>query len=602
MVHFFSVCVFLGLQQIHFELITSNHCQLGASSNKMMSEETFDAMTSSFKAESQASSSVTCSPCTKEMIESETYRCTQCLEVATEDVFCENCILIHVRKGHSVIDCRGYTPKVCDKHKNLCRMYCNDCKTVFCFECIGPHCKHGFIPVSEKACEVRKEIFEYLGEFEKLAKPMSVQESQVRSVLSHHQALYPGLTLDTLVDFLCEKFSASLRNDGQNLVNIVEKKSVACSETEANQNVFVVSQKSGDQIASLRKMLSMSDGVCVSTFVESTSQLNSSIEEQKKELNVFTVRSWTNSLDNIIKSSVTSALAVWEFPNVVRQNILFVDVVKALQPSSYCRSTPFETHWRNEFCVDIHLADIYRHTRQSFDVRRSATTETKTKMPLINTTLNFVSSAESLQFHCIEGFSNRKKHGSQIWQMKKYLVPISGEGSSVFTYGNDVAISIKFGKHYEVTFTRQSNSVVSNYTGWSNLNAHYFPQMNQFSNKLLLKKGDKPLFFLRDLESSQYWVVIAWNSSDLSLTFYYENQKIDKYPCKSKPCSITAFENVLVYAESSGSLTFVHLMSRIYIEVSSQEHGMNCIDNICFDSFDADRKGQVVLFNYKDRL
>ena len=280
---------------------------------------------------------------------------------------------------------------------------------VFCFKCIGPHCKHDFVPVSDKACEVRKEIFEYLGEFEKLAKPMSVQESQVRSVLSHHQALYPGLTLDTLVDFLCEKFSASLRNDGQNLVNIVEKKSVACSETEANQNVFVVSQKSGDQIASLRKMLSMSDGVCVSTFLESTSQLEPSIEEQKKELNVFTVRSWTNSLDNIIKGSVASAVAAWEFPNVLRQNIWCLDVVTAV---AY--------HWKEALCIDIYTGSM----RYLYGV--PCICLSKLNINFCNSSFNAVASALSLQFHCITGTYGK-------WKVKKYSIPFTGGAPPVFS-------------------------------------------------------------------------------------------------------------------------------------------------------------------------
>ena len=251
-------------------------------------------------------------------------------------------------------------------------------------------------------------------DFEKLAKPMSVQESQVRSVLSHHQALYPGLTLDNLVGFLREKFSVCLRNDGQNLMNIVKKKSMPNSKSEANQNVFVVSKKSSDQIASLRKMLSMSDGVCVSTFVESTSQLKSSIEEQKKELNVFTVRTWTNSLDNIIKSSVASALAAWEFPNALRQNILLVDVV-----------TTTDYRWKDEFCVNIHMP---------YDFRQCVDTSGAHKN-FCNSTLEFVTSALSLQFHCIERFSNRsnlKKSPSNFWQIKKYT--ITGGASSVFFF------------------------------------------------------------------------------------------------------------------------------------------------------------------------
>ena len=109
----------------------------------------------------QQSSIFNCHFCRKKMVQTEVYRCGSCLSDLQENetgVFCETCILIHIRKGCEVFDCKGYTPQICGVHQNLCLMYCSDCETIFCFNCIGPHCQHRFMAASEKAAEVRKDL------------------------------------------------------------------------------------------------------------------------------------------------------------------------------------------------------------------------------------------------------------------------------------------------------------------------------------------------------------------------------------------------------------------------------------------------------------
>ena len=111
-----------------------------------------------------------CDNCQESLTDTEIYRCKTC-DSQTDEVirswFCELCVAaLHMKKGHEICDYRGYKPKVCEKHRKLCVLFCDDCEIVFCDKCVILHCEHHYRPVPEKACDVRKSIFELLTTFE----------------------------------------------------------------------------------------------------------------------------------------------------------------------------------------------------------------------------------------------------------------------------------------------------------------------------------------------------------------------------------------------------------------------------------------------------
>ena len=113
------------------------------------------------------------------------FRCRTCYNScgelsSAEKFFCSICIVaLHLRQKHDVIDHRGFSPAVCDKHVNLLQYFCEDWKVLFCSQCTECHTKHDFKSVSAKACEVRKTVFAFISDFEELSKPIKHLEDIV---------------------------------------------------------------------------------------------------------------------------------------------------------------------------------------------------------------------------------------------------------------------------------------------------------------------------------------------------------------------------------------------------------------------------------------
>ena len=130
--------------------------------------------------EDSETTTLICDNCKESLNDIECYQCKTCAtqnDGGLKSWFCELCVAaLHIKKGHEICDYRGYKPKVCEKHRKLCLLFCDDCQIVFCDKCVGPHCKHQYRPASEKATDVRKSIFEFLTNFEDLAKPVKRRE------------------------------------------------------------------------------------------------------------------------------------------------------------------------------------------------------------------------------------------------------------------------------------------------------------------------------------------------------------------------------------------------------------------------------------------
>ena len=282
----------------------------------------------------QQTSNFDCYFCRKKMVQTEIYRCGSCLSDLQEGetrVFCENCILIHIRKGCEVVDNKGYTPQICDVHQNLCLMYCSDCETTFCFNCIGPHCPHRFMPASEKASEVRKEIFEALEKFDKLSKSMAFREADFRNNTNEIDELYSELTEEKLLDFFSNRYANEFSDHASELSKIFERKISLIEKENSLETVNGIISKAGVQVENLRKMLSLSDSVCISTFYDSKSEIYSSIKAQSLELELHTAKTWCNDLRTLTKSSIASALESWEVSKIWRREYSAVKLVNALK-------------------------------------------------------------------------------------------------------------------------------------------------------------------------------------------------------------------------------------------------------------------------------
>ena len=58
-------------------------------------------------------------------------------------------------------------------------LYCKTCDVTFCSKCTSDHSKHELGSSAQRACEIRKELFEILTESEKNEKPLRVKKESV---------------------------------------------------------------------------------------------------------------------------------------------------------------------------------------------------------------------------------------------------------------------------------------------------------------------------------------------------------------------------------------------------------------------------------------
>ena len=84
------------------------------------------------------------------------YACRSCEEkecdlTGTRSWLCNFCVMSHIRRGHEVLDERGYEVSVCSKYKSMIEFYCETCSRLLCGGCLGGHSEHKFVAIHEKS-------------------------------------------------------------------------------------------------------------------------------------------------------------------------------------------------------------------------------------------------------------------------------------------------------------------------------------------------------------------------------------------------------------------------------------------------------------------
>ena len=270
-----------------------------------------------------------CGVCDEKLTAQNAFRCDTCQlfnEANTEEiVFCEFCIaMIHVRKGHEVIDNKGYKPAICQKHRMLSLMFCYDCQVVFCFKCLGPHCSHKYSPVSEKASEVRKEVFECLNSFEELAKPFKRKENKMKQAFDERQRCLNDLDHDKLEETLSKFFINAIKDSAPELAKSTNE-ALSKLDTQSNTEfldeaklnaVCQMSKDADENVIRLRELLLMSEGVAVEKFLQLSDEFNTLIEVKRKELDSFVCLDWCSRWEDIARDCLEKSVTKLQVPKV----------------------------------------------------------------------------------------------------------------------------------------------------------------------------------------------------------------------------------------------------------------------------------------------
>ena len=122
-----------------------------------------------------------CTSCLFEKSNFSLYLCESCIEEQSKDsnsnLMCEDCIVPHIRKNHTVIDSKGNKPLICSAHSFVFSEYCKTCDVLFCLKCIANHRKHDYESIDDKASEIKAKVFDLLTDLEIQEKPLQLKNT-----------------------------------------------------------------------------------------------------------------------------------------------------------------------------------------------------------------------------------------------------------------------------------------------------------------------------------------------------------------------------------------------------------------------------------------
>ena len=252
------------------------------------------------------------------------YRCRSCNgnetsatdKVSGEPVFCKMCIVVsHLRQDHEIIDYKGYRPAECETHMNLCHYYCEICAVVFCFDCIEDHVAHRYQPITLKATELRKKVFQYLTQNQLFAKPIKNKGAAARHCFETKTALLQSLSENEISGTLKKVVDEVLCCYSPQWANLMERSENEEADSSANVSAInMVIDEAEASHALLRQLLKVSDGVFIRNFSEARKQFKVSIENQWKMLQFHVFLEWTEDLKHHLEMALTEVLKFAKIP------------------------------------------------------------------------------------------------------------------------------------------------------------------------------------------------------------------------------------------------------------------------------------------------
>ena len=133
-------------------------------------------------------SSANCVSCLTSLPLLSLYQCHTCSieqkEASSAETLCEDCLVPHLRKEHSIVDSKGKKPLACTTHKFLFSNFCKTCDVLFCCKCSATHKKHDYETIEKKATEIRTQVFRLLTELENKEKPVRLKNESTSNIVN----------------------------------------------------------------------------------------------------------------------------------------------------------------------------------------------------------------------------------------------------------------------------------------------------------------------------------------------------------------------------------------------------------------------------------
>ena len=269
-----------------------------------------------------------CSSCEETIAIDLLYRCTPC-NVSDDpkkpvDFFCDHCVVLHIKKGHNVLDHSSMEPSLCPDNKQLCSHYCIDCSVIFCVKCLEKHRKHDFKSLNKKASELRAKLSDLLTDWEKKNEVALQKSEDVSGTVGVHE---------NEVQQMIQEVESTLNCVRNTLIAEIRSKLAEFSDKKnwLKEHVHKVGKTQKD----MRSLLCQSNGTLVTSFPAFESEVgvlgtfHSEVEQYQMHEEKFETREEFEFLNQKFVSEVRKEL---NFPGVKKKENPGPPVVKKLQP------------------------------------------------------------------------------------------------------------------------------------------------------------------------------------------------------------------------------------------------------------------------------
>ena len=556
-----------------------------------MNVELEEVETESLKADAPETSSTTCSSCLEVFDVEHLYRCSTCNSKSEDEKqanqsngCCESCITIHIRRKHEVVDNRrGYSLTICDTHKKISVLYCNDCNSVLCHNCVTEHSGHSFQSVDTKSSEVRKNIFEFLNEIEENLKPLKQLETVLEESSKEVGDFRSSLSEEKLIETLKSLYNGVIESNLASWIEIVNKikereisektdkdvtkisktdVSIAANSRNSNNDlakssadeklrkpihsevfrdhIKEVTEGVDKSMKSLKKMLLMSEGSCITQFNGAKSGVESSIEKCRKELGKHACLEWSAEAEDIIRNSISGALN--SFKLCLMQSI-------SVETAEHLQKVPFEA-------VVTKIA--------SLNLSNSSANHTSGKdYQYLSSVLSASIEKESCRLKVL-----KDKFGSTLLETVHFPSEVSFALKEI---ENKSTVALHTKSHLLLFFCLKSHRVIEQ----RQLEASSIPVgFCQLSNKS----------FTLDL----------WNSEEKILLVEKEQIRMES---NFRPKFINRSCNRLHIVDSNDNIVIHDTIAKTELHIRHFHHGLSSMDNILIEN-----RQKVLLCDYRIKL
>ena len=503
-----------------------------------------------------------CFGCKKDIPHLELYRCVSCdansnMESNEQQLiskrFCVMCIVSHLRQKHEIVDHRGHVPYVCPQHECLSLLFCNECQSLCCYECIKMHLRHNLEDVSEKASEVKKSVFELWTKHDETLKTLKRKCHSAQLAFDHVSSLDSQLSSDNVVQTLLKLFDEVIRDNAEKWVSLVSIKTKRLNESsvapqrlqdsvdEIKEGIAVVE----NNIQSFQKLMQLSDGVCISDFVKSEERYKADIQGQTGLMNKKHLLKWTKSLKLLAVSAIEEMLNSLEMP---KENC------PSLYRRSFIANTVETSHLTLPSDEKLGLLSTNGIPRAYVDDSTESCYDWSSD--LLSTSLD-------TDFSVVEVAKFDEHPESIPWELLPMRVKVVKVKFShpdilrIFRFKRNLALYLKDSS--VLIYSLASLTLVTRF------------EMDVNLTPLKLYRCETKFDF------------IIWDSKRRRVGFSYENADSEGIPCQSCPELVDYRGSVLAFADNMGQITIYDRKIKSYLKVLPCNHGLFCVNKLAVD-------------------